>query len=278
MKRTISLFAALAMMFTFSFPIGGFADEEFITESEVLEEEYYTEPIEDYLYEDEYQTEEEYLYEDEYQTEDEAWYEEASDSSIQEAADENAEELLTVSDMGALQDGVSPISQQPQSQTAASGTAVQFSVAAEGATAYRWQLSNDSGASWINCSTKYKGYNTATVTVSTTDRGGWQFRCLVTINGEQIVSEAATLTVISDIVIDEVKYEKLTENTCRIVSYSGAAETLVIPETVQNMTVTQVGEEAFMGNTTLISIDLPDTITIIHNKAFKNCTALKEMK
>ena len=35
---------------------------------------------------------------------------------------------------------------------------------------------------------------------------------------------------------------------------------------------------AFMGNTSVKSVDLPDSIAIIHARAFKDCTNLSEMK
>ena len=38
-----------------------------------------------------------------------------------------------------------------------------------------------------------------------------------------------------------------------------------------------IGEEPFMGNATLVSIDLPDSITAIRARAFKNCTSLSQM-
>jgi len=53
---------------------------------------------------------------------------------------------------------------------------------------------------------------------------------------------------------------------------------LTIPEIVNGMTVTKIGDDAFAGNTTITSIDLPDTITIIGKRAFKGCTLLCEMR
>lgn len=60
-------------------------------------------------------------------------------------------------------------------------------------------------------------------------------------------------------------------------AYNGSAATLEIPETVEQKTVTEVGAEAFAGNKTLTSIDLPDSITVIGKRAFADCTNLSQM-
>ena len=78
--------------------------------------------------------------------------------------------------------------------------------------------------------------------------------------------------------LDGVTYARLTDSELVVVSYTGTDATIVIPETIEGMTVTKIGEGAFEGNTTLQSITLPDTITIIGARAFKGCTSLREMK
>lgn len=70
----------------------------------------------------------------------------------------------------------------------------------------------------------------------------------------------------------------LVDGSVTIKSYSGSAASLVIPGTVDGYTVTVVGKEAFMNNTTLTSIDLPDSITLLAEKCFYGCKNLKEMK
>jgi len=81
------------------------------------------------------------------------------------------------------------------------------------------------------------------------------------------------------IIIDGVSYRIINETmTLKVVSYEGSSASLVIPQSpVSGYTVTEIGEGAFENNTTLVSIDLPDTITIIGKCAFKNCTNLREM-
>ena len=81
------------------------------------------------------------------------------------------------------------IAQQPQSQTAAVGQQVTFSVTASGATplSYQWQR-NGSNIAKANSST----YTTAPVTTS--DNGA-RFRCIVTNSAGSATSNDATLTV-----------------------------------------------------------------------------------
>ena len=164
---------------------------------------------------------------------------------------------------------------QPQSATVVTGTKVTFSVEAEGAStlSYVWQYRNP-GGDWKNYGSTHKSI---TVTASAL-RDGRQHRVIIRdADGNELISEFATLTVISEFVIGDVTYQAISSTTCRVLSYSGSEASLVIPETVQGLTVVEIGEEAFMNNTTLVSIDLPDTITAIQARAFKGCTNLAHM-
>lgn len=53
---------------------------------------------------------------------------------------------------------------------------------------------------------------------------------------------------------------------------------LVIPETINGVTVNVIGEGAFINNTTLQSVIIPDCVTEIGKNAFYKCTALKTVK
>ena len=167
----------------------------------------------------------------------------------------------------------------PENVKAPAGSKISFKVVAEGeGLTYRWQTKTSSTADWIY--TSLVGYNTDTLSITTTAaQNGRQYRCIVTDEaGNSVTSNAATLTIDISITISDVTYEPLTDTTCAVISYSGSANSLVIPETVEGYTVTEIGEEAFMDNKYLVSIDLPDTITVIRARAFKNCSKLSEMK
>ena len=173
-----------------------------------------------------------------------------------------------------------PTVTDPEDVEAAEGETVTFEVTATGAApfTYKWQTKLVGKTTWQD--TKLGGYNTAKLSfpmVASYD--GRQYRCIVTdANGKSTTSKAATLRLAKEIVVDDVVYEKLTDTTCSVKSYKGNASSLKIPKTVSGMTVTEIGQEAFMNNTKLTSIELPETITIIRARAFKDCTNLKEMK
>ena len=95
--------------------------------------------------------------------------------------------------------------------------------------------------------------------------------------GGETVSEVVTVTIDDKIIIDDVTYEAITTTTCRVVAYNGTASAVTIPAAVQGMTVTEIGEKAFMDNTSLESIELPNSITVIRAQAFKNCSNLRTM-
>ena len=143
---------------------------------------------------------------------------------------------------------------------------------------YQWQTKTSPTAGWTN--TGLNGNKTETLSFPVKALyDGRKYRCKITdANGKQVTSGAANLKLVSsEIMIDLVVYEPFDETTCFVKEYRGNAATLTIPETVQNMTVTEIGESAFENNSTLESIDLPDTITVIGKKAFKNCSNLKSM-
>jgi len=169
------------------------------------------------------------------------------------------------------------ITSQPQSVELPVGEIAQFTVEASGdGLSYRWYICKP-GGTWAV--TSMEGCRTATLSVGVTlERSGNQYRCVITdAFGNSVSSEAAMLTVISDITLDDVVYERTSETTVSVKSYAGSAATVVIPETVEGYTVTAIGESAFEGNTGLVSIDLPDTIEVIGKYAFKNCTSLTTM-
>ncbi len=64
----------------------------------------------------------------------------------------------------------------------------------------------------------------------------------------------------------------------QLVSYSGTAEELTIPEKVNGYTVFDIARGAFKNNTTLKKITIPDTIEEIDMEAFSGCTSLEEVK
>ncbi len=85
--------------------------------------------------------------------------------------------------------------------------------------------------------------------------------------------------------IDNITYEWTSETTVKVTGCNNSPSSLIIPGIVVHNDVsyyvTEIGEEAFMDNTSLLSIDIShDTcpIEIIRARAFKNCTNLPEIR
>ena len=63
-----------------------------------------------------------------------------------------------------------------------------------------------------------------------------------------------------------------------ITGYSGSKETRInIPEKINGVTVTAIGEKAFAYNRYLEYVDMPDTVKTIGDGAFSGCSALKRI-
>lgn len=171
------------------------------------------------------------------------------------------------------------ITSQPTSIEAEDGQKVSFTVAAAGTgLTYQWEYSSNGGKTWKVNTASSATSATLKFTVSA-KRDGYMYRCVVTdASGKTATSDAATLTVVtSEFEVDGVIYDVLTSDTCYVKQYNGSASQLTIPETVNGYTVVEIGVSAFENNTTLQSIDLPDTITKICTRAFAGCTSLSEM-
>ena len=166
---------------------------------------------------------------------------------------------------------------QPESTTASVGETATLTAVVSNADTYQWQYKRGTG-SWTNLTetAAFVGVTTPSMTVTqSTTRARNIYRLVATNEVGEAISDEVTISL--GLVIDGVTYEPITTSTCRVVSYAGNASSLVIPSTVEGMTVTEIGEQAFMDNTTLVSIDLPNSITVIRARAFKNCTSLSQM-
>ena len=66
------------------------------------------------------------------------------------------------------------------------------------------------------------------------------------------------------------------ENTCTIVGIGTCKETaIVIPQTIDGLTVVSIGQNAFADCKDVVSITLPDTLKTIEDGAFRGCILLK---
>ena len=72
-------------------------------------------------------------------------------------------------------------------------------------------------------------------------------------------------------------YQQIDATYARVYRYTGSASSLTVSGTIQGLIVKEIGVEAFMGNTSLVSVTLPNSIEIIKARAFKNCINLAQM-
>ncbi len=75
------------------------------------------------------------------------------------------------------------------------------------------------------------------------------------------------------------EYIKVDENSAiEIVGYVGTETEISVPTKISGLSVVSIGASAFEGNETVQIIDLHSDITSVGEKAFKDCTALKEVE
>lgn len=145
---------------------------------------------------------------------------------------------------------------------------------------YQWQRSSD-GKSWS--ATSLSGNKTAKLTFDATEsRCSYQYRCAVTIGSTVYYSDAVKVDlIVTTYTKDSVTYEIIDNTTARVKSFTGSQSSVTVLGSVTiggaAYTVTEIGEEAFMGKTSLTSVSLPNSITAIRARAFKNCTNLSTM-
>ena len=61
------------------------------------------------------------------------------------------------------------------------------------------------------------------------------------------------------------------DGTCTIIEYTGSATSISIPETLDGLTVTIIGESAFDYSYSMVSIIIPNSVTTIGDHAFRGC-------
>ena len=102
----------------------------------------------------------------------------------------------------------------------------------------------------------------------------------------EATSKAALLTIaVPDptFTLDGCTYEVI-ENTMNVFVKSfddGNVSSVTIPAQVvfndKTYNVTEIGEAAFENNTKITAVSLPNSIQVIHARAFKNCSNLSTM-
>ena len=76
---------------------------------------------------------------------------------------------------------------------------------------------------------------------------------------------------------DAFEYTFAGNSGVTVVKYRGSDEDVVVEGIYAGHPVTRIGDHAFIGNTTMRRITLPQTLTFIGHTAFRECTALQEI-
>lgn len=77
---------------------------------------------------------------------------------------------------------------------------------------------------------------------------------------------------------DAFSYTILEDETAEIKSYRGKRRYLTIPNRIDGYTVSSIGTRAFVGNSRLRRVELPDTLKTIKEYAFSSCTRLLQIE
>ena len=77
--------------------------------------------------------------------------------------------------------------------------------------------------------------------------------------------------------VSDFEYKRDGKNVT-LTQYTGNTSELVIPEKIDKLTVTELGENLFKGNTDLTRVSIPDTVTKIGKTAFESCSNLGSVK
>lgn len=67
------------------------------------------------------------------------------------------------------------------------------------------------------------------------------------------------------------------DNTITVIKYTGSAEEIKLPSTIEGKPVVRIGKDAFQYSTTLASLTIPESITSIGAGAFWGCSGLSSV-
>ena len=83
--------------------------------------------------------------------------------------------------------------------------------------------------------------------------------------------------VSGDYIIDDWKINISEEGNISIKEYKGSSENVAIPDNFDGFPVVSIGGNAFQNKGSLISVTIPDSVTLIGRSAFNSCPKLKSV-
>ena len=76
---------------------------------------------------------------------------------------------------------------------------------------------------------------------------------------------------------EDWKISVLNDGTAEITAYHGSESVLIIPNTIDGLTVTSIGGGAFLYKSSLTSVMIPNSVSSIGQSAFAQCTGLTDV-
>lgn len=75
----------------------------------------------------------------------------------------------------------------------------------------------------------------------------------------------------------DYSYEVLSNDTVSITNYNGSARDVIIPETIDGLTVKKIGYGSFAEVKSIVNVTIPNTVTTIDSYAFSKCSQLEQI-
>lgn len=83
--------------------------------------------------------------------------------------------------------------------------------------------------------------------------------------------------VSGDYIVDDWKINISEEGNISIMEYKGSSENVAIPDNFDGFPVVSIGDNAFQKKDSVVSVTIPDSVTLIGGSAFGSCTKLKSV-
>ncbi len=77
--------------------------------------------------------------------------------------------------------------------------------------------------------------------------------------------------------IDDDYTYSISNEEVRIISYNGSSDDVSIPGEIHDYPVTSIASEAFKGHTEILTLEIPDSVVSVDEKAFNGCLGITEI-
>ena len=77
--------------------------------------------------------------------------------------------------------------------------------------------------------------------------------------------------------VSDFEYKENEEGGITIINYAGSEKNVIIPSKIEDKPVTQIGFPAFYQKQTILSVEIPNSVTLIEKSAFEGCISLAKV-